>query len=190
MGAGPLGYLFWHAPAGTEVSSRYEDRLDAWHGALSAHRPPSLLAGWSWRLPTPPWLPGWPDACYLDVYVVEDHAALGVLNEAAPAGALAPAHDAAAALSGYGSGALYQLRSGTPAPAPGDGLSWWDKRRGDSYPEALAALSGPGRAVWLRQMVLGAGPEILVVGAVPGPGWPPVWRSSPAVVAGTPPSTA
>ncbi|HEY5244435.1 MAG TPA: hypothetical protein VIJ60_02120, partial [Acidimicrobiales bacterium] len=42
-------------------------------------------------------------------------------------------------------------------------LSWHDKAAGASYDETIGALSGEGRSVWLRQLVLGAGPELLVV---------------------------
>ena len=137
----------------------------------------------------PPWLVGWPDEVYLDGYVVADFTALGVLNASAPSGLLAPAHRSTARQAAYGAGALFACRTGVAGPDPcgpdaghagagrrtlgADGmaetepatvhLSWHDKPAGASYDEVVGALSGEGRSVWLRQLVLGAGPELLVV---------------------------
>jgi hypothetical protein len=198
-----LGYLFWHAaPVGADRAT-YEAALLSWQDALADHPPPGYHGGWTWRIATPPWLTGWPDTAYLDGYVVADFTALGVLNAAAPSVPLAPAHDVVARRVGYGAGALFACRSGIAGPDPGRlapdtpnpdaldvggdrsaewaatvRLSWYDKAAGTSYDDVLGALSGDGRSVWLRQMVLGAGPELLVVsrdGDVPPSG---VWQAS------------
>ena len=159
-----VGYMFWHAPAAGSQRAGYEHAMTAWQEALAAHPPPGFAGGWTWRLPAPPWLAGWPASVYLDVYVVADFAALGLLNTAAPSGPLQAAHDDAARRAGFGAGALFAIRSGRPRPHPGEAhLHWYDKPPGASYPDTLGALAGAGRAVWLRQMVLGAGPELLVV---------------------------
>ncbi len=120
---------------------------------------------------TPPWLAGWPDGVYLDGYVVADFTALGVLNADVPSGPLASAHHSAAGRAAYGAGALFACRTGTAGPDPDESpsaeatatvhLSWHDKAAGASYDEMIGALSGEGRSVWLRQLVLGAGPELL-----------------------------
>lgn len=192
--SGRLGYLFWHAPGSGADRQDYDAALVRWQEALAAHPPPGFARGWTWRVPTPPWLPGWPVSVYLDVYVVADFAALGTLNAQAPSGLLQAAHDAAAVRAAHGSGALFTCRSGIAGPQPeGTGtqaqLFWYDKLAGTTYPETLGSLTGDGRAVWLRQMVLGAGPELLVVGR-PGEAPSPasVWNA-PAIVLCAPGST-
>jgi hypothetical protein len=199
-GAG-LGYLFWHAPPIGADRGEYEAALVGWQDALVAHPPPGYHRGWTWRLAAPPWLAGWPDEVYLDGYVVADFTALGALNADAPIGLLASAHRAAAGRAAYGAGALFACRAGVAGPDPGSPdsgpphptgedeartvhLSWHDKAAGASYDETIGALSGEGRSVWLRQLVLGAGPELLVVSRrddAPPPDVRPasgVWRSS------------
>jgi hypothetical protein len=168
-----LGYLFWHAPPVGADRGEYEAALADWQDALVAHPPPGYNRGWTWRLATPPWLAGWPDEVYLDGYVVADFTALGALNADAPSGPLASAHHSAARRAAYGAGALFASRAGTAGPDPDESpsaeatatvhLSWHDKAAGASYDEMIGALSGEGRSVWLRQLVLGAGPELLVV---------------------------
>ena len=169
----------------------------AWQDALAGHRPPGYLRGWTWRVAAPPWLVGWPDEVYLDGYVVADFTALGALNADAPSGPLAAAHHSAAGRAAYGAGALFACRTGTAGPdlagpnpdgrvsgRPNTGsdpsgkqaamvqLSWHEKPAGTPYGEVIDGLSGEGRSVWLRQMVLGAGPELLVVSR---DGDAPVW---------------
>ncbi len=186
-GAG-LGYLFWHAPPVGADRGEYETAMADWQEALVAHPPPGYHRGWTWRLAAPPWLVGWPEDVYLDGYVVADFTALGALNADAPSGLLASAHRSAARRAAYGAGALFACRAGMVGPDPGARdagsldpgaladapptgeagtttvhLSWHDKAPGASYDETIGALSGEGRSVWLRQLVLGAGPELLVV---------------------------
>ena len=203
MSSAGLGYLFWHAPPDGADRAAYEAALLAWQEALADHPPAGYHRGWTWRVATPPWLTGWPDGAYLDGYVVAGFAALGVLNAAAPSVPLAPAHDVVARRAGYGAGALFSCRSGIAGPDPGTPdpgtpdpatwmpagtralewaatvrLSWYDKATGTSYEDVLGDLSGGSRSVWLRQLVLGAGPEVLVVSRdddVPTSG---VWQAS------------
>jgi hypothetical protein len=197
-----LIYLFWHAPPAGADRSAYEAALVAWQDALAGHPPPGYRRGWTWRVAVPPWLTGWPDVAYLDGYVVTDFTALGALNAHAPSGPLAPAHDSAARRAAHGAGALFACCAGIAGPDPGAGpdpadpdrsdpgaepgderpptvhLSWHEKPAGRPYGDVIDDLSGDGRSVWLRQMVLGAGPELLVVsreGDAPRPG---VWQAS------------
>jgi hypothetical protein len=185
-----LAYVFWHAPspgAGTEV---YEGALARWQEALAANPPAGFVAGSTSRLASPPWLAAWPAEAYLDVYLIEGYAALGELGDRAVRGPLAPAHEEAARRSAHGSGGLYKCRSAGreaagPAPPGLLELSWHAKPPGSSYPGAVAELAGPGRSVWLRQMVLGAGPELWVA-RVPGtePPGRPAWQATACLVAG------
>lgn len=178
-----LGYFFWHAPTIGVGPREYESVLGGWQQALRAAPPPGSLGGWTWSLPRPPWLAGWPESVYLDVYVVESFEALGALNRSAVTDERKEPHDATARLAGYGSGALFSCRSGVaspPPPAPEGSrvLAWYEKERGVPYRDLLAALAGPERTVWRRQMVLGAGPELMVVSAGGVlEGIEPVWSS-------------
>jgi hypothetical protein len=159
--SGELGYLFWHAPAVSDGA--YDEAMAHWHEVLATDPPDGLQASWSWRLTTPPWLTGWPREAYLDVYVVGSFADLSTLNAQSPAGPRATAHDRAAIRSAWGSGAIMACRSGASVIDRPATLVFYDKVPGVPYPEALGALAGPDRSVWLRQMALGAGPELLVV---------------------------
>ncbi len=188
MSSAGLGYLFWHAPPADADRGEYEAALADWQDALVTHPPPGYHRGWTWRLGAPPWLAGWPDEVYLDGYVVADFAALGALNADAPSGPLAPAHHSAARRAAYGAGALFACRTGTAGPDPDEApdgqpaatvyLSWHDKAAGASYDEMIGALSDEGRSVWLRQLVLGAGPELLVVSRPDDARSSAVWRSA------------
>jgi hypothetical protein len=188
----PLAYWFWHSDAAATVGSEpgapdYDGLVRSWHAALAATRPAGLVEAWTWRLDTPPWLPGWPSSVRLDVYVVEDWRSLGTLNDAAPRGPTGPAHDRIAVRSAHGSGAVMACRSGTAGPqTPGARLTFCDKRPGEGYESTVASLGGDERSVWVRQMVLGAGPEIVVVDSGhPGEDLPgQVWASPAAMVAG------
>jgi hypothetical protein len=197
-----LGYLFWHAPPAGTDRGEYEAALVDWQDALVTHPPPGYR-GWTWRLTAPPWLAGWPDEVYLDGYVVADFTALGALNADAPSGPLAPAHHSAARRAAYGAGALFACCSGVAGPDPGGPdtgrtgsgrtleagpsagaevttvhLAWHDKPPGASYDETIGELSGGGRSVWLRQLVLGPGPELLVVSRRDDAPSSNVWRTS------------
>jgi len=183
-----LGYLFWHAPPVGADRGEYEAALVDWQDALVAHPPPGYDRGSTWRLAVPPWLVGWPDEVYLDGYVVADFTALGALNADAPSGPLAPAHHSAAGRAAYGAGALFACGTGIPGPDPDESpdgqpaatvhLSWHDKAVSASYDEMIGALSGEGRSVWLRQLVLGAGPELLVVSRLDDALSSAVWQAS------------
>jgi hypothetical protein len=180
-GVPALGYLFWHAPGLSVDRSAYEEAIGRWHRALADAPPAGFEQSWTWRLAPPPWLEAWPDPAYLDVYMVADFTALGALNAAVPSGRLQAPHDLVASHAAQGSGALFAHRAGQPAGRPERAhLRWYDKPAGTSYPEVLAALAEGGGSVWLRQMVLGAGPELLVVGGGAGPpSMPPVWAARP-----------
>lgn len=180
-----LGYLFWHVPGPAVDRAAYEEAIGRWHGALAGAPPAGFEQSWTWRLAPPPWLAGWPEPTYLDVYVVADFAALGTLNAAAPGGHLQAPHDRVAGYAERGSGALFAHRAGSVVDRSEEvGLRWYDKPDGLSYPDALIALAVGGSSVWLRQMVLGTGPELLVVGADPEvPALPPAWVARPTLLA-------
>ena len=117
-----------------------------------------------------------PHPGYEDWYLVNDHAALGVLNEAAAGRGHRSSHDDVATQSGRGAGGLYALLEGEPthlarrrrvavwvAIQPvGSGAAAVGRVPG------LAGLLGDGMdgataSLWRRQLVLGPAPELCVV---------------------------
>lgn len=160
-----LAYVFWHRPGEDADPAAYEARLAAFHAALAAHPPEGFSASAALRVGEAPWLPGSGPA-YEDWYAVEGWEALGRLNEAAVRGARAEPHDAVAARAAAGAGAVYGLVSGPPVLAARR-ASWLAKPAGLDREAFHASLDGPGRSVWMRQMVLGPAPEYAVRSDVP-----------------------
>ncbi|HEV2973378.1 MAG TPA: hypothetical protein VGX69_00090 [Solirubrobacteraceae bacterium] len=185
-----LAYVFWHRPAAGVEHERYEHELERFHRSL-AHRPPSGLRGSaSFRAPDLPWLPtsgeregssapsgssaddGAPASGYEDWYVVDDWAAVGVLEEVAVSRGHVTAHDAIASRAGAGSGAVYRLLEGSARPTGGTVAVWVTPAPGHER-LALDALLGDGidrerDGLWRRCLVLGPAPEYcLLAGEAP-----------------------
>jgi hypothetical protein len=104
--------------------------------------------------------------------VIEDYAALGVLNGAAVGRGHRTAHDEAARRLGAGAGGLYALVEGDQRAAlesAGEArLAVWVARPPGSAHRGLGELLGdgiePGRAsLWRRQLVLGPAPEFCLL---------------------------
>jgi hypothetical protein len=158
-----LAYVFWHRPA--DAAGAYEEQLAAFHAALAAHPPAGFGGSAALRVQDAPWLPGHGQA-YEDWYGVEDWTALGRLNEAAVSGPRLEPHDAVAVRAGAGAGAVYGLVSGPPELVA-TRASWLAKPAGADRDAFHAELAGPGRSVWMRQMVLGPSPEYVVRSGAP-----------------------
>src|SRR5215207_8790157 len=108
-----LQYVFWHQPAAGVDTVRYEAALSAFHEALRRAPSRGFVRSRSYRVENAAWLPS--EAGYEDWYDVVDFTSLSLLNEAAVAARLRPAHDDAASLTGYGSAGLYEpIRMATP----------------------------------------------------------------------------
>jgi hypothetical protein len=157
-----LAYVFWHRPGRTADVAAYEARLTGFHAALAAHPPAGFKGSSALRVQQAPWLPG-DGPVYEDWYGVEDWTALGGLNAAA---ARAEPHDAVAARAAAGAGAVYGLVDGPPV-LDAARASWLAKPAGHDRDAFHATLTGPGRAVWMRQMVLGPAPEYVVRSGAP-----------------------
>lgn len=175
-----LAYLFWHRPLKAGSGEEHEQALLAFHRSL-AHAPPvGLRASAAFRVSRLPWLGG-SEPAYEDWYLVDDYAALGVLNEAAVGRGHRTAHDRAARRFGAGSGGLYALVEGGRGDG-GDGaliaeapLSVWVGRPPGSPPRALGELLGDGMdprtaSLWRRQLVLGPAPEFCLLASEPSAG--------------------
>jgi len=174
-----LAYLSWHRPAPTVDPASYERALEQFHRSL-AHRPPSGFRGSAtFRAAELPWLtsageraPGigtgtGSGAGYEDWYLLDDWAAIGVLEEAAVSRGHLSVHDKVASLSAIATGAVYRLIEGH-AGLDGTLLAVWVARsRGREHP-SLAALLGDGMdpvaaGLWRRCLGLGPAPEFCLL---------------------------
>jgi hypothetical protein len=168
-----LAYLFWHRPLESSDVQAYERAQVAFHRSLHRAPPVGLCASAVFRLAQLPFLgPADAGPGYEDWYLVEDYAALGVLNGAAVGRGHRTAHDEAARRLGAGAGGLYALVEGERRAALQSAaearLAVWVARPAGSAQRALGELLGdgmdPGRAsLWRRQLVLGPGPEFCVL---------------------------
>jgi hypothetical protein len=171
-----LAYLLWHRRAEGLDPQAYEQAADRLHRSL-AHAPPAGFRGSAcYRAHQPAWLAGdgtgseagtgegdW----YEDWYLVEDFAALGVLNEAAVGRGHRSAHDGVARRLGHAAGGLYGLLEGTVELARERVAVWVDRPRGATAP-TFADLLGDGMDPRLagllrRALVLGPAPEYCVL---------------------------
>lgn len=165
--------MFWHWKRPAVVARDYEDRQRAFHAALAAAPSAGFLGSFSVGLSHAPWAAGGDDP-YEDWYLMQDFAALGLLNEAAVSASRAAPHDAAATVAAGGAGGLYALRRGDVLRAPRY-AHWFGKPEGMSYNDLLDQLAPVvdqvQGALWMRQMVLGPAGEFCLhaAGAVPLP---------------------
>jgi hypothetical protein len=175
-----LAYLFWHRPRESSDVAAYEQAQVGFHRSLHREPPVGLCGSAAFRVPRLPWLepagaaPA-PSAgrAYEDWYLVEDYAALGVLNGAAAGRGHRTAHDEAARLLGAGAGGLYALVEGERShPGPCAGLesigeathAVWVAHPPGSKDGVIGELLGDGMdrrhaSLWRRQLVLGPAPE-------------------------------
>jgi len=155
-----LAYVFSHRPADAVDEATYEEALHQFHAALASSRPAGFVASTTYRH----------GEGYSDWYLVEDSAALDVLNDAAVSGTRSASHDAAARMAASGSGKLYRLVHGE-ADAETPHEIAFSKPAGMSYSDLyhrLEAFSArPGTALWRRMMVLGPPPEFCLVAREP-----------------------
>lgn len=156
-----LAYVFWHWPRAEVPRDDYVARQAAFQEALRAAPPAGFRGSVVLAVAGLPWVAGG-GAAYEDWYRVDGSAALDPLNEAAVTASRTAAHERAAAAAAGGTAGLYRLRAGAAPQAPRH--AWWfAKPDGMRYVELfglLAAVTQDGRAaLWLRQMVLGPGPE-------------------------------
>ena len=159
-----LAYVFWHVPLPAVDVTGYEARLGRFHAGLRADAHAGPGPSMTVALRTVPWLK---DASgYEDWYLVEDFAALGVLNRAAVSGMAAAPHDAVAAVVHAGTAAVMGHVAGALLPARAGWAAWLSKPAGVTYEpfhaQLAAALDGDAGA-WQRQMVLGPASEYCIL---------------------------
>jgi len=169
-----LAYVFWHVPAPDVHAADYEARLSAFHAALRAERPGGLGLTATVALREIPWLGD--AAGYEDWYLVDDFAALGILNAAAVSGSRRESHDAAAAAAHRGVAGIMGHVSGPFLPEWPGWAAWLSKPDGLSYDAFHAELweaLGTDASAWQRQMTLGPATEYCVLAPVEHPlPWP------------------
>jgi hypothetical protein len=159
-----LAYVFWHVAAVDIDAADYEARLAAFHAALRGDRPPGLGLTATVGLDAIPWLGG--AAGYEDWYLVEDFAALGVLNAAAVSESRQAPHDAAAAVADRGVAGLMGHVAGPLLPERPGWAAWLRKPAGmgyDAFHAELWTALGNDASAWQRQMTLGPATEYCVV---------------------------
>lgn len=168
-----LAYLSWHRPAPEVDPAAYEQALERFHRSL-AHRPPSgFRSSAAFALAELPWLPGTGEAYftgdsggYEDWYLLDDWAAVGVLEEAAVSHGHVTAHHKVAALAGAATGAVYRLIEGRARLGETTAV-WVTRSPGHEHP-SLAALLGDGMdplhgSLWRRCLGLGPAPEFCLL---------------------------
>jgi hypothetical protein len=187
-----LAYLSWHRPAPTVEVDVYERALEQFHRSL-AHRAPNGFRGSAtFRAAELPWLAsttpqaGAPVA-YEDWYLLDDWAALGVLEEAAVSQGHVGAHDKVASLSGVSSGAVYRFLEGHAGVDQTQVAVWVARSGGHAHP-SLSALLGDGMnpavdGLWRRCLGLGPAPEFCLLASEAAAGvapsrLPPGWSAT------------
>jgi hypothetical protein len=182
-----LAYLLWHRPAEGIERETYERACERFHRSLH-HSPPAGFRGsTAFRVSEPPWLAPAQGGAYEDWYLLDDFAALGVLNEAAVAHGHRSAHDELARRFGGGAGGLYGLLEGHADLQDAPRAIWVSRPPGESRGE-LAQLLGDGMdprhaSLWRRALVLGPAPEYCLLSPEPPKGVSPTrlpdgWRAT------------
>ena len=153
-----LAYVFWHVPRAEAAAREYELRHREFHAVLQAANVAGLRGVRVSRLNAIPWLGG--KAGYEDWHLLDDSAALDMLNHAAVTQARQIPHDKIAALAAEGTAGLYGLRQGNPIePVIAYWMSKPEGMRYATFEATLAPLVATGCCLWGRRMTLGPTPE-------------------------------
>lgn len=172
-----LAYVFWHWPRPGIASDEYEERQRAFHAALKARGPSSLLRSHIWRVTGPTWTPV--TVAWEDWYLLADSAGLDALNSAAISDPLRDEHDAAASLAGGGVAALFTPagpRAGQPFALDGQYALWFQKPEDMRYATLYQRMGPDLPHLWTRMMTLGPTPEMCLTTDDPH-SLAPEWRA-------------
>jgi hypothetical protein len=166
-----LAYLSWHRPAAEVDADAYERALEQFHRSLAHSAPSGFRGSATFRVSELPWLASAPGALdaggYEDWYLLEDWAALGVLEEAAISHGHVGAHDKVASLAGISTGAVFRFLEGYAGLDEGRVAVWVARSSGHEHP-SLSALLGDGMdpaadGLWRRCLGLGPAPEFCLL---------------------------
>jgi hypothetical protein len=151
-----LAYVFSHRPAGGVDVAAYEGSLRRFHSELATARLSGFIDSATFSI----------GAGYSDWYLLENTAAMEVLNAAAVSGARTSAHDSAARMSAEGAGKLLSLAAGNASMDEGFEVRF-GKPAGMPYKDLYARLetwtNAAGVSLWRRMMVLGPPPEFCLI---------------------------
>src|ERR1019366_4962724 len=136
-----LAYVFWHWPLPTISAHDYTDRLNAFHQSLHSNAFPGFHSSHIFQIENAPWGPP-AQPLYEDWYLVENFAALGILNEMAVAAINKAPHDQAAQYAADGKAGVYQLCAGNANPDDAHIACWFGKPAGMTY-QTLFAMVHP-----------------------------------------------
>ena len=163
-----LAYVFWHWPQPGIGVETYVDHLVAFHRTLAENKPVGFQGSRVFRIHGASWLDTNGHA-FEDWYLLDDSAALDVINAAAVSGPCEQPHNVVAREAAGGTAGLYRLRTGEVGDARY--AVWLAKPDGVSYKhfyEALELLTAqPNVALWGRQMTLGPTTEFCIHSQTP-----------------------
>lgn len=163
-----LAYVFWHQRASKIAREEYQERLVAFHQILQVRQPQGFVCSMVLEMAQLPWMTEESEA-YEDWYLVENSAALDVLDEAAVTGICREPHHQVARLANNGTGGLYRWKEGTfdlAHMARIRSATWFSKPVGMSYDKFYELLhqhqSEQQDILWQRQMTMGPALEFCV----------------------------
>ncbi len=155
-----LAYVFWHWPQSGIDVDKYVDHLIAFHRTLAENKPVGFQGSCVFRLRGASWLDTRGEA-FEDWYLLDDSAALDVINHAAVSGPCEEPHNLVAREAAGGTAGLYRLLRGELGETRY--AVWLSKPAGMSYTEFYSELELiPGIALWQRQMTLGPTTEFVI----------------------------
>jgi hypothetical protein len=158
-----LAYVFWHWPAPGVDIEKYVDHLVTFHRTLAENKPAGFRGSRVFRIRGASWLDTKTDA-FEDWYLLDDSAALDVINHAAVSGPCEEPHNLVAREAAGGTAGLYSLRIGEADDARY--AVWLAKPDGVSYADFFSTLEplikNAQAALWGRQMTLGPTTEFVI----------------------------
>jgi hypothetical protein len=157
-----LAYIFWHCRYPHIDKTSYQKLIIDFHQTLRSQKPGGFQYSTVFQIENAPWI-GKDREGYEEWYVVDNSAALDVLNEAAVTGPCKEPHNRVASQAAAGAGGLYRLHAGEPGLATAQVALWFAKPSGMGYENLYATLQPEinkvSGSLWRRQMVLGPAPE-------------------------------
>jgi hypothetical protein len=158
-----LAYVFWHWPQpGVDIGT-YVEHLISFHRTFADNKPAGFRGSRVFRIRGASWLDTKGDA-FEDWYLLDDSAALDVINHAAVSGPCEEPHNLVAREAAGGTAGLYRLRIGEIGDARY--AVWLAKPAGVSYPDFFSTLepiiTNAQGALWGRQMTLGPTTEFVI----------------------------
>ena len=157
-----LAYVFWHWRYSHVDKTAYQKRIIDFQEMLCTHKPSGFQYSTVFQIEHVPWGRG-DNEMYEEWYVLDNSAALDVLNEAAVTRHCKEPHKQVARDAAGGTGGLYRLYAGEPDLATARIALWFSKPSGMTYENFYRILQPEVQqsagSLWQRQMTLGPTPE-------------------------------